>query len=328
MKNLHRTLTVRSARLMMFFLLTIMLFLGTGFWGSTKVEANHPVLVEGNCDSPFPGQDTVPKSPDINGTSGGICGDWDGDGRVGAEEDTDGVDRIFGTITAALGPGTGAAAGTGANQNGTIIIVASGRFAETLYIGETINNNGQGVANPGNVTIEAAPGVAADIDAVLQGDPASGNPTRQGQTGIFIAYQNPNRVVTLRNLNIRNFSTGIATVYNARVIIDRCRVENNIRHNIFIQNNSRVVVKDSQIQGAGFRIGGPTSTPNPGHGILVFHSAHLRVTNSTIAHNAAAGIANGASAAGSVVLYKVATYFNNPDLFGPITISPDPNYSF
>src|SRR6185503_15329024 len=85
--------------------------------GSKNASANHPVLVEGNCDSPVPGTTLV---------APGTCGDFDGDGRIGTAEDTDGADRIFGTLNAALGPGTGAAAGTGANYNGTVLIVASG----------------------------------------------------------------------------------------------------------------------------------------------------------------------------------------------------------
>ena len=68
----------------------------------SNVSANHPVLVEGNCDSPVPGTTIV---------TGGTCGDFDGDGRIGTAEDTDGADRIFGTLKAALGPGSGAAAG-------------------------------------------------------------------------------------------------------------------------------------------------------------------------------------------------------------------------
>src|SRR3954462_5867265 len=132
---------------------------------SRSVSANHPVLVEGNCDSPVPGTTLV---------SPGTCGDFDGDGRIGTAEDTDGADRIFGTLRAAWGPGTGAAAGTGANHNGSILIVTSGRFAEQLIIGNSGFIVGEGAANPGNVTIEAAPGVEADIDAVLQGDPSRG----------------------------------------------------------------------------------------------------------------------------------------------------------
>src|ERR1044071_9765419 len=135
MKHLQRTSAGRIARLGIFGLLAATLLVGTTFLSSTKVEANHPVLVEGNCDSPVPGTTIVEK---------GTCGDFDGDGRIGTAEDTDGADRIFGTLTAALGPGTGAAAGTGANSNGRIVIVESGRFAESL----TIN------VSSGNVQIE------------------------------------------------------------------------------------------------------------------------------------------------------------------------------
>jgi len=152
------------------------------FGAAPRVSANHPVYVEGNCDSPVPGTTIV---------TTGTCGDFDGDGRIGTAEDTDGADRIFGTLAAALGPGTGAGAGTGANMNGTILIVKSGRFAESLVIGNTIGapyvggcgDPTVGGCTPGNVTIEAAPGVVAEIDAVFQGDPAGGNPLRQGLTG-------------------------------------------------------------------------------------------------------------------------------------------------
>src|SRR5215213_6165623 len=119
MKNAHRKPARRSLRLMVFSLAAALLLL-PGFWGGRIAEANHPVYVEGNCDSPVPGSVFVAQ---------GTCGDYDGDGRIGTAEDTDGADRIFGTLRAALGPGTGAAAGTGANHNGLILIVTSGRFA-------------------------------------------------------------------------------------------------------------------------------------------------------------------------------------------------------
>src|SRR5688572_19028551 len=132
--------------------LFVLLFVITGvtLLSGERASANHPVLVEGNCDSPVPGTTIVAQ---------GTCGDFDGDGRIGSAEDTDGADRIFGTINAALGPGSGAAAGTGANQNGQITIVTSGRFAEKLII------------TGANVGLQGAPGVSASIDAVLQGDP-------------------------------------------------------------------------------------------------------------------------------------------------------------
>ena len=61
-------------------------------------------------------------------------------------------------------------------MNGTILIVKSGRYGEALVIGNAIgapNVGGCGdptVGNctPGNVTIQAAPGVVAEIDAVFQ----------------------------------------------------------------------------------------------------------------------------------------------------------------
>ncbi|HYG82969.1 MAG TPA: hypothetical protein VD861_21410, partial [Pyrinomonadaceae bacterium] len=152
MKNLRQRPAGRPARLVMFSLLALSLFVGTTFWGDTKVEANHPVYVEGNCDSPSPGTTVLPPG------SEGTCGDYDGDNRIGAAEDTDGADRIFGTLRAALGAGT--PAGTGVNHNGKIIIVTSGRFAELLVIGNPpTGTSGEGTASPGNVTIEAAPGV-------------------------------------------------------------------------------------------------------------------------------------------------------------------------
>ena len=302
------------------------LLVGTSNWTSVNVSANHPVLVEGNCDSPVPGTTIV----NIN-----ACGDYDGDGRIGTAEDTDGADRIFGTLTAALGPGTGAAAGTGANNNGRITIVRSGRFAEFLLIGSQLANYpGQGSATPGNVTIEAAPGVEANIDAVLQGDPTGGNTARQGGIGILIyngSNSTPTTVVTLRNLVIRNWLRGIQTGGSTRVNIDNCRIENNRDYGIFLNDFNQVVVSNSQIQGNGFRI--PVSGPStPGSGITVNNFVQLRVVNTVIANNAGPGIqnltgANGTGLAANVVLFKVVTAFNTPDIAGPFTIAPDHNYS-
>ncbi len=320
MRNVYGKPASPSARLIAFPLLAAALVFGAGFWGGTKVEANHPVLVEGNCDSPVPGTTLV---------SPGTCGDFDGDGRIGADEDTDGADRIFGTLRAALGPGTGAAAGTGANFNGKIIIVKSGRFAELLYIGNNSIDPNVGSANPGNVTIEAAPGVDADIDAVLQGDPVGGNSTRQGRPGIIVNYLPAfsDRVVTLRNLTIRNYLVGVDVARSSRVQIDNCRFENNLRSNIRVQDNADVVITNSQIQGAGFRVSGAAPPPTPGNGVEILNSAKVRLMETTISNNKGAGINN--SAAGSnVVLFKVSAYFNTPDINGAVTIAPDSNHSF
>lgn len=289
--------------------------------GGNNASANHPVLVEGNCDSPVPGTTIV----NIN-----ACGDYDGDGRIGTAEDTDGADRIFGTLEAAIGPGEGAAAGTGANHNGKIIIVRSGRFAEALYIGQNLQGPGApGIADPGNVTIEAAPGVEANIDAVFQGDPGGGNTTRQGGTGIQIVYNNLNRVVTLRNLQIRNWSNGI-TVSGGQVHIDRCRLENNLNYGIRVTGSSRVTITNTQVESTGFRIGtGGSSTAAPGHGIQFEDSSQGRIAFSDVSHSAGAGIVNFTGVIPNVVIFKVTTYFNNQGGLGGngVTIAPDHNHA-
>lgn len=308
----------RVVRPVVFFLLALALVAGPALFSGVNVSANHPVLVEGNCDSPVPGTTIV---------EFGTCGDYDGDGRIGTAEDTDGADRIFGTLRAALGPGTGAAAGTGANQNGLIVIVASGRFSEVLRIGQTTEPGDGGVVNPGNVTIEAAPGVIANIDAVFQGDPAGGNAVRQGSNGITVAYSSAFRVVTLRNLVIRNWTNGILVAGISRVNIDNCRLESNIANNISLIDNANVAITNTQSVGAGLRIGGPTSTPNPGYGLVLRNNARASVMNSSFTNNQGAGIVNLTNDATNLKLFKVGAFFNGVDIAGPFTVAPDPNYA-
>ncbi|MBA2427390.1 MAG: hypothetical protein H0V60_09975 [Actinobacteria bacterium] len=102
-----------------------------------SASANHAVLVEGEQD-------------------------YDGDGLIGQAEDNDNAtDRIFGTITAALGAANG-----GAGQTGRVTIVTSGRFFESVTIAPTT----------GNVTLEAAPGVEANVEAVAVGDRVNDSP--------------------------------------------------------------------------------------------------------------------------------------------------------
>jgi parallel beta helix pectate lyase-like protein len=289
MTGFRKAFHIRSHWLTFSFLIAAAL-IGVSFMSSRNVSANHPVLVEGNCDSPVPGTTIV---------NAGNCGDYDGDGRIGTAEDTDGADRIFGTINAALGPGTGASAGTGANFNGTITIVTSGRFAENIVISPQ-------TAVIGNVTLEAAPGVLADIDAVLQGDPAGGNTTRQNGIGIHVVPIGNDRRIVLRNLTIRNFATGILLAENARVTIDNCRLENNVNYGIQLVQDARVAVFNTRIASTGYRIGGPqpcpsgTCTPTPGHGIsfeggsagTVFHSLITGSFGSAISNTSSLGLAS------------------------------------
>lgn len=308
-----------ALRIALFCLVFGVMIVGMAQWSSVNVSANHPVLVEGNCDSPVPGTTLV---------TAGTCGDYDGDTRIGTAEDTDGADRIFGTLNAALGPGTGAAAGTGANFNGRITIVASGRFPESLFIGNSGIVPGQGTANPGNLTIEAAPGVEANIDAILQGDPAGGNNTRTGSTGIQIVYTATDRVVTLRNLVIRNWLVGVSSSLNSNVHIDNCRLEGNAGHGIRIIDSSRVSITNTQVDSSGRRTGVGAPGPSPGIGISVEGTAQARIMLTNVSHSAAAGINNATGNAANVGCFKVSTYFNNPNLGGVgISTFPDPNFA-
>lgn len=312
-----RKKSASSGRILAFSLTAAALLGGMAYVSSVNVSANHPVLLEGNCDSPVPGTTLV---------SPGTCGDFDGDGRIGTAEDTDGADRIFGTLRAALGPGTGAAAGTGANFNGTITIVASGRFAELIFIGQSGYVPGEGTASPGNVIIQAAPGVNAEIDAVLQGDPAGGNTARQGSVGILIIYPAQfDSTVTLRNLTIRNFVDGIQAWVNSKVIIDRCRIENNINNGVRVRDAAQVVITNSTISSNGHRI--PVTGPSsPGAGVTAdgCSTCQVRISDTTISHNFGPGVK--ADAPANVSLFKVGTYFNTPNLLGAVTIAPNPNH--
>ena len=293
-------------------------------FGAARAHAQaHTVLVEGNCDSPVPGTTLV---------SPGTCGDYDGDGRIGTAEDTDGADRIFGTINAALGTGTGAAAGTGINHNGRVVIVRSGRFYESVYIGQNqCGPNCPGAASPGNVTLEAAPGVDAVIDAMFQGDPGGGNTARQNATGIAVAYiQNTptglTRLVVLRNLTVRNFAKGADVNHNARILIDNCRFENNQNFGVVLNTGAVAVIHNTQISGTGFRTVGAATTS--GNGLHMETGATARLVDTTISHNAGVGVFNGTGLAGNLVFYRVGVFFNAAgNTTGPFTSTLEPNSS-
>ncbi len=258
----------------------------------SPASANHPVLVEGNnAADGAPGTTTVPP---------GTGGDYDGDGLVGVAEDTDNsTDRVFGTLAAALGAANG-----GANNNGKIIIVTSGRFAEQL----TITPNRV-------VVIEAAPGVEADLDAVLAGDP--GSVARQGGVGITVnvAPTPDQRRVILRNLEIRNFRVGLLVTGAARVTVEKCRFDSNLSANIMASGSSRLAVVDTSVLAAGVRLGGaPDNNPAPGHGIAFTEQSSGMVCRSTIVGNTAAGVFKSSS--GQVSLQDNCLFDNSPDLLG------------
>ena len=248
---------------------------------TSTAEANHPVFVEGNCFGPGALQRTI--------VTPGTCGDYDGDGMIGTAEDVDGPDRVFGTINAALGPGTGAAAGTGANQNGRVIIVASGSFPEVVTI----------TSANGNTQLEGAPGVDANIDAIVQG--VAGGAGRQNAPGIIVDAPD-NRHVTIRNIMSRNWAEGIRVLGNSHVFIDNCRIENNTNWGIRVQNNARVKISETKVAATGFRVGagtdfpGPavapnvTGTPMPGIGIDYQDNSSGLICNSCVTRSFREGI--------------------------------------
>ena len=255
--------------------------------------ANHPVLVEGNnASNGAPGTTVVQP---------GTGGDSDGDGLVGTAEDTDNAtDRIFGTLTAALSAVNG-----GANQNGRVTIVNSGRFNESITI----------TAANGNVTIEAAPGVEGNIDAVVAG--SANNNARQGASGIVINAPDT-RVVTLRNLTIRNFAVGIEIIGASRVHIDNCRLENNRDHGIKVSDTARVSITNTQVNGTGHRVGslGDTAVadpPAPGNGITFESTGDGLIANTIVTGSFGTGLV----ASPRFVTRKDVLYFDNAKDFTP-----------
>jgi parallel beta-helix repeat protein len=177
------------------------------------------------------------------------------------------------------------------------------------------------------VIIQAAPGVNAEIDAVLQGDPAGGNTARQNGPGIFVVYNaGTQSTVTLRNLTIRNFLDGISIWVSSKVIIDRCRIEHNRDHGVRVQDAAKVVIVNSTVSSNGRRI--PVSGPSsPGNGITAnaCSTCEVRVAETTVSHNVGAGIAGTAPAV--IQLFKVSAYFNSPNIAGSVAIAPDHNFS-
>jgi len=259
--------------------------------GTINIFANHPVFVEGNClGDGSAARTAVPP---------GTCGDYDGDGRIGTAEDTDApFDRVFGSINAALGS-------VGINQNGTVTIVASGIFPETVSL-------------LGNVTLQAAPGVEANIDAILQGDP--GSTARQGQPGIIVNSRSSFHTQVIRNITSKNWTSGIRVMAESRVAIENCRLENNVNYGIEILDNARVTISDTKVRGTGFRINPMTgsfpfsSAPNPGIGIEFDDNSSGTVFSTSVSQSFRAGISDVST--GSVCVALINVFDNSPNLVG------------
>lgn len=253
-------------------------------------NANHSVLVEGEFD-------------------------FDGDGLVGADEDFDTPnDFIFGTIGGALGgPSQAMPAPGNLAQNGKAIIVTSGRFVEVVNIS-------------GQVTLEAAPGVEAVVEAFLApADPRINDfPTNmmcmpgdasclQGAPGIVINAP-ANRFVVVRNITTRNWTDGVRISGASRVLLDGVRAEHNINHGIDVQDTAFVSIYRSSVSSSGFRVNPNTGdfpsamfVPTPGRGIRFRGQSRGDITDSSSVGNFAQQISNEALSIRSVQITRVQT---------------------
>ena len=183
--------------------------------------------------------------------------------------------------------------------------MASGRFAEVVTLAPTMVT-----PNVGNINIKAAPGVEAMIDAVLQGDPAGGNVSRQNNAGIIVNMP-ANRRVTLENLTVRNYTFGIYVGGASQVSIINCRVTNNLNFGILVEGTARVSIDESHINANGFRIGGPTAVANPGAGVVFQRASNGAIFRSEISGNFAVGFSDQST--GSTEVKDVFFFGNNPD---------------
>ena len=264
------------------------------FLASSNSYANHPVFVEGNCLAVPVGTNSV--------TTNGTCGDYDGDGRIGTAEDNDG-DNVFGTLEAANGV-------TGANNNGTITIVTSGVFNPVNF------------QLSGNITLQAAPGVTAIIDAVLAGDPTNNNAVRQSGTGISILASSFRRIA-VRNITVKNFRTGII-IQNAYATLENVKIENNVDYGVRVQATSTVSIMNSSITSTGYRQSAAgdfpnTSTPAPGFGLSFEGASSGNIVSSNVSNNFARGIDN--SGTGNVCVSQSSLINNGVNIGGAVTFS-------
>jgi hypothetical protein len=185
--------------------------------------------------------------------------------------------------------------------------VTSGRFVPSSTI--TIYDAASG---PTNVTIEAAPGVDANIDAVLQGDPAGGNASRQNIAGIHVIATGDDDRIVLRNLVFRNWLEAIRVNGGARVTIDNCRFEHNLDYAIRAMGTSMVIVHESTISDTGSRFGaGVGNFAVPGRAVSFEGSSRGLVAKTQIVHSKAEAISNASSLGTTAVqYYQVVTSGN------------------
>lgn len=234
------------------------------------------------------------------------CGDYDGDGRLGAAEDADG-DAIYGTLSAAL-----VAKGTNPRRNVTVTVVTSGTFAEAVTITDAY----------GNVTLQAAHGIAVSLDAQPQSD--MDDSALRSQNGVTV---NSARFVTIRNLTFRNWSSGVTARGNAEIVIENCRFENNATSGVYAEGDAKILLTHSAVLATGVRIfdqeSNPPVLPAPAFGVYFNGRASGLVFSTTISGTSGAGIANNTGRANAVCAHLVNSFNNSPN-FDRVIPSPVP----
>ena len=194
------------------------------------------------------------------------------------------------------------------------MIVASGTYPEIVAI----------TAANGNVTLEAVPGVEANIDAVLQGDATPpGNAGRQDAPGIVVNAPSDRHVV-IRNIVSRNWRSGIRVLGDSHVTIDGVRIENNTDYGIEVRDNAAASITESDVQATGRRVGGLTPSspmndfpraamPMPGAGISFSDDSSGTVWDTSVTDSFRAGI-RADSGRQDVCVAQVNLFDNEPNL--------------
>lgn len=220
----------------------------------------------------------------------GTCGDYDGDGLIGTAEDED-LDNNFGTINAGL---------EAVAQNGTVTIVSNGTFPEAVRLTPV---------EGASVTLEAAPGVRASIDAVVQGQ--AGNADRATQTGILVRGCSECQV-TVRNITARNFARGVAVRGRSQVLLFGIRAEGNLNYGIKAMDRARLTMRRAVVNATGYRKDAAgVAEAKPGIGVKISEAAKASIYHATVSNSRDAGIK---AKRDNVVLRDVQLFGNHPNL--------------
>jgi hypothetical protein len=164
-------------------------------------------------------------------------------------------------------------------------------------------------ADGASLVLEAAPGVDANIDAVVQGQ--AGNAERAKQAGIVVHSCATCRT-TVRNLTVRNWLAGLRIRGHSQVLLDDVRAEGNLNTGIRIRGHSRVAVRNSAVTATGYRKdAGGAGTPSPGVGIRAHDRTRTSVVDSVVSGSFRAGIV---APRDRIVLRRVQLFNNHPNL--------------